>query len=512
MRYSKYRMHRLTGPLQKLDPQGCKKQHTSDVHSNIDSSNDFLKADNDCSSINPTLLQPASVNASDPLQGTPLHDYKQGLEQTDGLHFTDDENASIDRAIAQWFCSNDSGISAPRQSSNESHSSGFNSLSMHSAHLQEPLLCDWEMDPCSDGKVRGLYSQYFTSNQSNKVTEDIFIQNMRDRKTSDVVNITYDKLSNVDIENENLTFAVHQPASRPEIVTSEASMNEDACLKDLYIEDDKYPADKTLLNPQFFSAVDCNSTGAVKSFEADEATILSFAKLEASEMDKQEYPVQHSFKAITSSPFNNVTDDYKRMNDNVKGPPANESASLTQPYYTLEPQSISSSTEHDVLGATVTFDDHSEQAVGHALISTSAATVSSSACSTRRRKPKHVIADHEKEYVTAYTDDDVLCQRGGKANVHKGNKRYLEMKNRLHPSYINASCDKEKRRISQSLVDFVKESNGRFLQQDDFGWFVVSDERAREKCSQALRETLCTPELRVAKRLKYPKKKRKKHH
>lgn len=132
---------------------------------------------------------------------------------------------------------------------------------------------------------------------------------------------------------------------------------------------------------------------------------------------------------------------------------------------------------------------------------TTAASTSSSPPSspkTRRRRGKIV-------YVN-FSDNDVLCHRGGFTNSHVGNIRYRAAGDALRPTYM--TTDKTgKTAVSQQLVDEVHEWGGRFLKKNSSGWFEVDSKKAREKCGQLLREDF-TPEERAAKRRKYAKKRR----
>jgi hypothetical protein len=86
-------------------------------------------------------------------------------------------------------------------------------------------------------------------------------------------------------------------------------------------------------------------------------------------------------------------------------------------------------------------------------------------------------------------DDDVLLGRGGKSNHHAGNLRFLAEVGTRKSQYMN--CTKqEKTNLSQSLVDWVQQQGGRFLEKDNSTgtWEKVENLRARKKCSQALRE------------------------
>lgn len=107
------------------------------------------------------------------------------------------------------------------------------------------------------------------------------------------------------------------------------------------------------------------------------------------------------------------------------------------------------------------------------------------------------------------TDADILCGRGGRANNHPGNKKYLELKDQVRPRYTAAS-KAAKTGIAEEVVDTViKEWKGRFLALDTKAdkWYEIDRLEARRKCSQALREEN-TAEARAQKRAKYPKKRK----
>ena len=108
------------------------------------------------------------------------------------------------------------------------------------------------------------------------------------------------------------------------------------------------------------------------------------------------------------------------------------------------------------------------------------------------------------------TDQDILCERGHRANHHPGNHRYLQAKERLQPSYLATSNKSYKTRIANELVATVHGWGGRFLRFDKERqvWTVLDAAATRRKASQALREDLTAAD-REAKRKKYQKKKTK---
>jgi hypothetical protein len=101
--------------------------------------------------------------------------------------------------------------------------------------------------------------------------------------------------------------------------------------------------------------------------------------------------------------------------------------------------------------------------------------------SNKLRKPIPVT----KVYVTK-TEKDVLLGRGGVSNAHAGNKRYRDLVKLLAPLYGNASKP-EKQKISESVVQIIKQLGGRFLQKekDTDMRFIAHEHAARAKASQA---------------------------
>ena len=135
----------------------------------------------------------------------------------------------------------------------------------------------------------------------------------------------------------------------------------------------------------------------------------------------------------------------------------------------------------------------------------SEATEPSKSKKPKKKRTRRVYEPEVKEY-REYTDKDVLCQRGGLANTHEGNRRFLAAKESLQEEYFRT--DKLQRtKVSQKLVDVVNAWGGRFLRRDDQGWYIVHNHVARTKAGQALRETY-TAEDRKIKRARYAKKKR----
>ena len=87
--------------------------------------------------------------------------------------------------------------------------------------------------------------------------------------------------------------------------------------------------------------------------------------------------------------------------------------------------------------------------------------------------------------------NDVLCGRGGLTNLHVGNKRYRYVVAEFQQEYLKARKN-EKKDISRRIVARIRENGGRFLKRsaDSIVWSEVTEKKAVEKTSQALREGL----------------------
>jgi hypothetical protein len=89
------------------------------------------------------------------------------------------------------------------------------------------------------------------------------------------------------------------------------------------------------------------------------------------------------------------------------------------------------------------------------------------------------------------TAQDVLCGRGGATNNFEGNRRFRALVAQHQRDYL-ASKKKDKAAIAQKIVNIVQSRGGRFLQKNGTTglWGPVTDKKAAEKTSQALREGL----------------------
>jgi hypothetical protein len=87
--------------------------------------------------------------------------------------------------------------------------------------------------------------------------------------------------------------------------------------------------------------------------------------------------------------------------------------------------------------------------------------------------------------------DDVLLGRGGATNNHAGNHNFRLLVAANQQEYLKARKH-EKVIIARRIVAEVQSRGGRFLQNgiSKDHWDEVSDKRAQEKTSQALREGL----------------------
>jgi hypothetical protein len=112
----------------------------------------------------------------------------------------------------------------------------------------------------------------------------------------------------------------------------------------------------------------------------------------------------------------------------------------------------------------------------------------------KKQEPKKRRGPRKKEPevktpVEQKTELDVLMGRGGCSNHHAGNEAYRNRILQLQPVY-KALARKKKTDFGESVVTWVQDRGGRFLNRDSVGgpWYVVTDAMARQKVSQALRE------------------------
>jgi hypothetical protein len=86
---------------------------------------------------------------------------------------------------------------------------------------------------------------------------------------------------------------------------------------------------------------------------------------------------------------------------------------------------------------------------------------------------------------------DVLLGRGGLTNSHIGNKRFRLVVAEYQLEYLMAK-KREKKEIAKQIVDRIHSSGGRFLRKSPVSnvWSEVTENKALEKASQSLRESL----------------------
>lgn len=95
-------------------------------------------------------------------------------------------------------------------------------------------------------------------------------------------------------------------------------------------------------------------------------------------------------------------------------------------------------------------------------------------------------------------DNDVLCGRGGDINIHPGNMKFRKLVTTNKRVYLTSRFKREKRIIAERILKDIKRQSpsGRFLTRSvkDGPWLEITDVKARDKVSQALREG--APKLR----------------
>lgn len=91
----------------------------------------------------------------------------------------------------------------------------------------------------------------------------------------------------------------------------------------------------------------------------------------------------------------------------------------------------------------------------------------------------------------AVGENDVLLGRGGATNSHTGNRKFRQIVARHQQEYLKAR-KRDKVSIARRIVAIVHSNGGRFLKRTDNAqnWVEVTEKRAQEKTSQALREGL----------------------
>lgn len=118
-------------------------------------------------------------------------------------------------------------------------------------------------------------------------------------------------------------------------------------------------------------------------------------------------------------------------------------------------------------------------------------------CMKRQRQavPQESKVPPSKVGLVGYERNDVLSGRGGGTNQHEGNCFFRSLINKNRERYLRAKKN-DKPFISLSIVNTIRQRNGRFLKKDeDSGlWYEIGDALAREKTSQALRQR--APEYR----------------
>ena len=85
---------------------------------------------------------------------------------------------------------------------------------------------------------------------------------------------------------------------------------------------------------------------------------------------------------------------------------------------------------------------------------------------------------------------DVLHGRGGNINTHSGNIYFRSLIEDNKRNYLTTTIKRQKREITDSIIQMISNRGGRFLSRDEKSglWTQVSEEKARDKTSQALRE------------------------
>jgi hypothetical protein len=128
----------------------------------------------------------------------------------------------------------------------------------------------------------------------------------------------------------------------------------------------------------------------------------------------------------------------------------------------------------------------------------------------RARRKKRKVGQHPSEsgpakvYITELSDNDILLGRGFPVRSREANRRFRELVWRHKPAYEATGKHAVKDRIAREILDTVFGKGGRFVRRIEAedrrtfkitesvaeAWIVVSEEVAREKCKQALRDSV----------------------
>jgi hypothetical protein len=89
-----------------------------------------------------------------------------------------------------------------------------------------------------------------------------------------------------------------------------------------------------------------------------------------------------------------------------------------------------------------------------------------------------------------YTEMDVLCEKGGRANHHMGNRVFLRLVQRNKSHYRQMVLRRDRDMLIQSILQAIQQSGGRFrrLDKESCQWHTVDLLCAYRKIRQALRE------------------------
>lgn len=111
-------------------------------------------------------------------------------------------------------------------------------------------------------------------------------------------------------------------------------------------------------------------------------------------------------------------------------------------------------------------------------------------CSSARYEEEKSKMHGSKTYTPKH--NDIIIGKGIKALNHSGNKLFRRVIEKNLKSYAALSARKEKSKMIQSIVCQIRINGGGFIKQspEKGSWFEVSDNIAREKTSQAFRNSI----------------------
>jgi hypothetical protein len=100
--------------------------------------------------------------------------------------------------------------------------------------------------------------------------------------------------------------------------------------------------------------------------------------------------------------------------------------------------------------------------------------------------------ENEQAILVVPGNNDILCGKDKKYDNHHGNRIFKSLILTYASEYQTATTRGSRMKITREILEIIKGSQGRFLSKadNDVTWQVISDGKARDKISHALRFVL----------------------